>query len=116
MKHLDDDFGTYLTLIDHLLTMSNLLVVGKEIHISFDIDSIYLRKSFDSIYMCLNQRTKALIQLVCITTDRVRYKIFTNVVTVCNIKVFRENWKRQITCRFSTTTYVIFKQFLRIFK
>ena len=56
--------GTYLISIVHLLTMSNLLVLGKEMYISFVADSIYLQQFCNIISRCLNQITKTLIQLL----------------------------------------------------
>ena len=54
--------GTYFTLIVHLSIMSNLPNPGKEMHLSSVVNPIYLQESFNGIYMCLNQRIKALIQ------------------------------------------------------
>ena len=60
--------GTYLTLIVYLLTMSNLLVLGNEIHLSFFVNPIYLQE-FNSVYVCLNHITETLVQIICITTN-----------------------------------------------
>ena len=62
----------YLKLIVHLLTMNNLLVLGKEIYFSV-VDAIYLQVSLNSIYICLDQRIEASVQLIFIMTNHVRY-------------------------------------------
>ena len=87
---------TYLTLIVHVLTTSNLLVLEKEI--SSVIDQIYLQKSRYGVCTCLNHRTKALIQLLYTATDYVHYQIFTSVVTIYTSVLLRDNRKRQTTC------------------
>ena len=61
---------------------NQVLVLRKEVHIYSIVEPIYLQESFNSIYMCLNQGNKSLMQLVCITTDHVRYQIFTSVFPV----------------------------------
>ena len=58
----------------------------------FVVDLIYLQRSFNNVYKCFNQGTKALAQFVCITYVTKYLQLFLTLCTVFYCR--REKMKR----------------------